>query len=60
MNPDVIGRAVGIYCILILRQYPQSLNIAISLNITIGLLLTDIIVILRFDCTVLLPNGRSD
>ena len=39
----------------ILRQYPQSLNIAISLNITIGLLLTDIIVILRFDCMYVPP-----
>ncbi len=37
--------------VLILSQYPQSLNIAISLNITIGLLLTEIIVILRLDCT---------
>ncbi len=43
MSPDVIGWAVW--------SVSSSLNIAISLNITIGLLLTDIIVILRFDYT---------
>ncbi len=49
----IIGWALShpLFCCISQYSQYQSLNIAISLNITIGLLLTDIIVILRLDCS---------